>query len=187
MRKILAKFFIIELLSVFIIHSCAPSVSGYINPEFSNIDLFRIAILPVTDTGRIIFDIGNSGINNTIIDQFTIELMKTGKFHIFERSQINHIINEQKFSLSDITETQRKQIGELANIDALFLLSISTYRGAAGTTDISLNAKLVDIKTGSIIYAGNAKSDHAIVLIGTVGETIDVVINSIMRDIRYNF
>ena len=58
---------------------------------------------------------------------------------------------------------------------------MSTY-GAMGTTDVSSNARPVGIESGEIMYAGNATSDNAVVMLGTVGESINTVVNSLAKN-----
>ena len=131
---------------------------------------------------------GQEQLSMTVTDIFTTELFKLGKFDIYERHQIDKILNEQGLSYSGVTEEKtRKQLGKLTNLDALFIGMVSSYHGGFGTTDISLAVRLIDIESGSLIYSCSAKSDHALVALGTIGESMDVVINAIVKDINKHF
>ena len=162
-----------------IVINCAATKGGFLNPKFKKKNFSRIGVVKFS---------GSEQLSMTVTDIFTTELFKLGKFDIFERHQIDKILNEQGFSISGVTEENaRKKLGRLANLDALFLGMVSSYRGGFGTTDVSLTVRLIDIETGSLIYSCSAKSDHALVAIGTIGETMDVVINAIIKDIKKHF
>ena len=175
------------IISMFLM-SCGAGIKSYKSPHYSSKAINRIAVLPVSEANGISIGFSEGSIQNTILDQLTIDIMQIGMFRVYERSHIARILKEQDFSLSNYMDDEKRiQIGRLANLDALGLVSITVYDGAAGTTDISLNFKLVDVETGEIIYVVNAKSDHAIVAFGTLGESIDVVVDGVVSDLGDNF
>ncbi|OIO31709.1 MAG: hypothetical protein AUJ60_01015 [Nitrospirae bacterium CG1_02_44_142] len=178
MKKYSFIFLSLILFGLFIL-GCATTRGGFLNPGFKDKNLSRVGVVKFS---------GPDVLSATVTDNFTVELFKLGYFDVFERHQIDKILSEQGFSLTGATEEKaRKSLGKLANLDALFVGVVSAYPGAFGTTDINLSVKLIDIETGSLIYACSAKSDHALVMVGTLGEGIDVTISGIINDIRKHF
>lgn len=82
-------------------------------------------------------------------DKIALKLAKTGKFKVLDRKSLEAIIQEQKLSLTGITEeTAISKVGKLLNSDSLLFgkVSISDER-------IIINVSLKDIATGAIVWA----------------------------------
>lgn len=82
------------------------------------------------------------------------------KYTLLERMQINKIITEQRFSLSDLVgnKSKAKRLGKLLGADKLVVGNVS----ALGTT-ITVDARVVDVNSGSW-------SERAYIYCGGLGE-----------------
>jgi hypothetical protein len=74
-------------------------------------------------------------------------IVNTGKYNIVERSLIDRILKEQKFSNSGaVDESQVSAIGKLAGADKV-VLSVFT---SAGANKVMLSLKIIDVESASI-------------------------------------
>ena len=83
-----------------------------------------------------------------ITDRFSYELSKTKRFDIVELEMIEKILNEQGFQTSGcVTDECAVEIGQMIGVSQIVAGSISKIEGL-----YSLNIRLIDVKTGKIIY-----------------------------------
>lgn len=74
-------------------------------------------------------------------------IVNTGKYNIVERSLIDRVLKEQKFSNSGaVDESQVSAIGKLAGADKV-VLSVFT---SAGSEKVMLSLKIIDVESASI-------------------------------------
>ncbi|MBN1498799.1 MAG: hypothetical protein JW982_01470 [Spirochaetes bacterium] len=126
--------FIIKLLSLIIIF-------------FTAFNLFaakdNLAVLDFNSNGVPSF------FGKAVSDVITTELKKYNDLTIIERSQIDRILKEKNMSIKSAEDVNNSiLIGEMLSADILLLGSISKLG-----EKYSINAKFIDIKTGSVIVA----------------------------------
>jgi TolB-like protein len=84
-----------------------------------------------------------------ITDLLRTELFNTGRFMVVERQKIQKILEEQKFQMSGLTDTdQAAQIGRLLNVKKIMIGSITRL----GNTQI-LNTRILDVQSGVVELA----------------------------------
>lgn len=164
------------LIFLLLIMGCAPSKGGFLKPGYDAKKIGRVGVMKFTGPERIAA---------TAADKFSVELIKLGIFEVFERQQIDKILQEQGFGLTGVTDDQtRKQLGKIANVDALVIGDIHQYAGLFNSTDVGLTIKILDIETGATVYAHSVKSDMAFAKkLWTMGGAIDAVIDAVISDI----
>jgi TolB-like protein len=89
-----------------------------------------------------------------ITDLLRTELFNTGRFMVVERQKIQKILEEQKFQMSGLTDTdQAAQIGRLLNVKKIM---IGTVNRLGGTHII--NTRIVDVQSGLVELAEAVES-----------------------------
>ena len=122
--------------------------------DFSEID--KIAVVDV------IGPVGGEAAKNQIADFFVMELLKKG-YQPIERSQVQILLNEQKFQASDITSKESvARAGEILNVPVVLFINIPKFK-----ENFSLTAKMVDVENGSILWMGSGE--------GTTGKTLGTI------------
>ncbi len=110
-------------------------------------------------------------------DMFVTELVKSGKFRVIERERLDAIMKEKNLVLSgDIDPATAMKIGKLIGVDYILTGALTEYgktetgaRGAFGigfgakkTTFVAaMNARLIDVETGEIVWADEARAEDA--------------------------
>lgn len=89
----------------------------------------------------------------TVTETFNVEIFKTGRFKVIERSQMTRVLSEQKFQLSGMTDSEFAQFGKMLGADYILVGSVSVL----GSKYI-INARVVEVKTASIIKAENGSA-----------------------------
>lgn len=81
-----------------------------------------------------------------INEYFRSELIKTGKFNVLDRRNINHILDEQKIQKSGITDVENViKIGKILNVNYVFVGTCSKLDNL-----FIINVEMINIQTGKI-------------------------------------
>ena len=105
-----------------------------------------IAVLPFENKG------GDPGMSSIVQDKMITSLYSLKRFKIIERSQIDKVMSEQKLGMTGaIDQAKAVKVGRLIGVDAILIGSIS-----ASDRGTSMDARLIDTETGTIITAASA-------------------------------
>lgn len=89
-----------------------------------------------------------------LTDLLRTELFNTGCFSVVERQKIQKVLEEQKFQMSGVTDTdQATQIGRLLNVKKIMIGTVNKL----GTTHI-INTRIVDVQSGLVELAEAVES-----------------------------
>ncbi|HYO15997.1 MAG TPA: CsgG/HfaB family protein [Thermoanaerobaculia bacterium] len=127
-------------------------------------------------------------------DVFVTELVKSGKFRVVEREQLQALMAEKNLTLSgDVDPSSAVRIGKLLGVNYLLTGAVTEYgvteKGghapgirrlpgvSAGkkTFVAAMNARLIDTSTGEIVWADEARGEEASVkvFVGGFGGGVD--------------
>ena len=115
-------------------------------------------------------------------DVFVTELFKSGKFRVLEREQLEAIMKEKNLSLSgDVDPKTAMKIGKILGVNYLLTGAVTEY----GNTDVSgggggvfagkrkfvasLNARLIEVSTGEVVWADDASQEESSVKVSVFG------------------
>jgi curli biogenesis system outer membrane secretion channel CsgG len=115
-------------------------------------------------------------------DVFVTELVKSGKFRVVEREQLEELMKEKGLSLSgDVDPSTAIRIGKLLGVNYLLAGAVTEY----GNTNVggggggvfagkkkfvaALNARLIDTSTGEIAWADEANQEETSVKVSVFG------------------
>ncbi len=119
-----------------------------------------LAVLPFT-VGDHVKNVGDLHIG----DILATALFKTGRFDMVERSKLNEILKEQRFSRSGmVDESTAAQIGKLVGASAVVFGTLSTaaqqkldrFAYDVIQTDVRLEARAVETTTGRFVFTETA-------------------------------
>lgn len=134
-------------LATLISFGCAVS-----NRTIKDIDrleaVHRVAVLPFNCSDR------ETGV--LIAESLVAGLLKS-RFVVLERSQVERLLVEQGFSVSDNVDSTALMVGKLKCVDAIIVGSATVAQGQspAGTVSyvVDCAARLVDLSSGEVIMA----------------------------------
>ena len=121
-------------------------------------------------------------------DVFVTELVKSGKFRVVEREQLEALMKEKGLALSgDVDPSTAVRIGKLLGVNYLLTGAVTEYgnthvEGGGGGVFAgkkkfvaALNARLIDTSTGEIAWADEAtKTESSVkVSVGGIGGGVD--------------
>jgi curli biogenesis system outer membrane secretion channel CsgG len=115
-------------------------------------------------------------------DVFVTELVKSNKFHVVEREQLEALMKEKGLTLSgDIDPKTAARAGKILGLNYLLTGAVTEY----GNTDVSgggggvfagkrkfvaaLNARLIDTSTAEIVWADEASQEESSVRVSVFG------------------
>ena len=131
-----------------------------------------IAVLPFQTKG-VSGEIGELN----IVEQMMTTLYGLNRFKLFERSQLEKILEEQKLGMSGIVDASTAaEIGKGIGVDAIVLGSV-TRSG----NNIAINARLIDTETAEIITAQDEMGNRT--SIQQLKEMINRLTNKIIQDL----
>jgi curli biogenesis system outer membrane secretion channel CsgG len=121
-------------------------------------------------------------------DVFVTELVKSGKFRVVEREQLQALMEEKNLTLSgDVDPNTAVKIGKLLGVNYLLTGSVTEYgvtdKGAHGRSIgripgfaagkrsfvAAVNARLIDTSTGEIAWADEASAEESSVKVNVGG------------------
>lgn len=149
-------------------------------PTLNAAALYKIAVLPFDD-GSIKdrwWDDGSWDVGKGISDEFVTELLKTKKFRLIEREQIDKVLQEQDFGESGRVDTRSAaKIGKILGVQFLVMGRVTEFSfkstGAGGISlkkgiglgvkstnaKVAIDARLVDTSSAEIIASVTGKGD----------------------------
>jgi curli biogenesis system outer membrane secretion channel CsgG len=121
-------------------------------------------------------------------DVFVTELVKSGKFRVVEREQLEALMQEKNLTLSgDVDPKSAVKIGKLLGVNYLLTGAVTEYgvtdKGAHGSGigrlpgfnagkrnfTAAMNARLIDTSTGEIVWADEASGEESSVKVSVGG------------------
>ena len=109
-----------------------------------------------------IFDFVNVNGKNSVLGRYLVEQISNYFFQnsdlkIVERAQIDNVLKEQNFGLSgNVSDESAARIGHMLGADAVTIGTLTRIGNR-----ISVNIKIVDSETGSILSSGSTEIDGA--------------------------
>lgn len=158
--------------SIFLFNGCIPV---YLNTQHAsvapeNAEIRKIAVLDF-EYSRQEYEAlglgnvrrpGNAGV--IMADIFTEELMDTGLYRLIERKQIKKILEEHGLKMAGLLESSSlKEVADILGIDGLAMGVVTEFcdyqSGLAWGGDVDFSARLVEIKTGTIVWSVSSRKN----------------------------
>ena len=116
----------------------------------------KVAVLP--------FKAPTELIGSSISDLFATALLKTNKYNLVERSQMEQVLGEQALGLKGVTESSLAiRVGKMLGVQGVIVGTVPEYgskaSGAAELSAIGINARMIDVSDGGVVWS---VSDSAI-------------------------
>jgi len=144
------------LLAGTVIGCSSVNVRSYAAAHFKAEAVQKVAVAEVVGA------VEGEPVKNQLSDFLAMQLVRRG-FVVVERTQIKAVIAEQERVAEDATATERAlTVGRLLNVDAVAIINIPRYG-----EKISLTAKLLDVKDGTVLWIGSASGRT-----GRIGRTL---------------
>lgn len=107
-----------------------------------------IAVLPFEAKG------GAQGMGDVMAEKLVTQLVNLRRFKVIERSQIEKVIKEQDFQLTDVADVSTvAKVGKIIGADVIVLGSVNIVTGFA-----KVNARVIDVETAETIVAREKES-----------------------------
>ena len=92
---------------------------------------------------------------DAVADILSTELFNTNRFKVIERQAIAQLLEEQKLQMTGVTDMSKAaEIGKILNVEKIMTGSVSKLG-----RNFIINTRLVDVETGELELAQNAKSE----------------------------
>ncbi|MFH0785045.1 MAG: FlgO family outer membrane protein [Pseudomonadota bacterium] len=109
-----------------------------------------------------------------VAEWFTTSLVQDGRFQVVERAMLKKIIDEQKLGMSGlIDENSSSQLGKILGVKTIISGSVLQLHNA-----IEVNARIINVSTGSIVAAENLRSSNT----DNLKETIERLTGKIVKN-----
>ncbi len=171
---------------------CAVLVAVALTPAFAKSDKPRIAVLAFQNKADNQW--WGSGGAEAAQDVFVTELVKSGKFRVIDREQLDALMREKNLALSgDVDPSTAVRAGKLLGVEYFLTGAVTEYgatdTGAHGrsvgrlpgfsggkrTFVAAMNARIIDTESGEIVWADEARGEdaHMRLSIGGFGGGVD--------------
>jgi len=124
------------------------------SPSFDARPVWRTAVLPparpvaVADAGEALYDYAG------------MVLMRTGRFTVVDRAQVDNLLKEQEFSYSGLVDpSTAARLGKLLGAEAVMTVNITSVKhdpfwdDSPAHRDAELHLKIIAVETGEVLYS----------------------------------
>ena len=130
----------------------------------------KIAVLDFQLQGR--FD--NSDMGAIVAEWFITAMVREGRFDVVERRLLEKVLKEQQLAMTGALDVNSaSQIGKLLGVKTIISGSVMTLQDI-----LEINARIIDVESGSIIAAENVRSSTATQL----HDLVDAMSKKIIRN-----
>jgi len=109
-----------------------------------------------------------------VAEWFTTALVQDGRFQVVERALLKKIVDEQKLGMTGlIDESSTAQLGKILGVKTIISGSVLQFQDT-----IEVNARIINVSTGSIVAAENLRSKTS----DNLKEAIERLTSKIVRN-----
>ncbi len=109
-----------------------------------------------------------------VAEWFVTALVKTGRFDVIERRLLRTLLEEQKLGMTGIIdESSATKLGKVLGVKSIISGSVMKLQDV-----LEINARIIDVETGSIIAAETVRSRAAVRLQDLVGQMSQIIIKN---------
>ena len=168
MKRVISLLLTVSMLTISLTRICAADAKTIKK---------RIAVFDFEDKSKHRFRwwTGQS-VGEGMSDMLVTALVKTGRYQIFERQEINKIIEEQKLGMSGlVTQQSAAQVGKMLGVEVAIFGAVTEFGHTQQTTGgrlkkkafglgissskatVAVDVRFVNTKTGEIVSAENVR------------------------------
>lgn len=173
--RIISPDYVINMFDRFFVKITFPIVlillvsSSFVNAEFKKT---KIAVLDFELRGD---SFKTKDIGGIVAEWFTTTLVKDGRFEVVERALLQKIVEEQKLGMTGlIDDSSTAELGKILGVKTIITGSVLQIKDT-----IDVNARIINVKSGSIVAAENIRSKSA--------DNLKSVIEELTSKIMKNF
>ena len=113
--------------------------------------VLKIAVMP--------FKASTELIGGSVSDMVVTELLRTQKYSLVERSQMNRVLGEAELKLSGLSESKAVEVAKLMGAEGVVIGTVDEYATQAKGGDtyavVGLSIRLIDCSTAKIIWSAD--------------------------------
>ena len=124
--------------------------SVFVNPRARQKIYRKVAVMPFRAPVELI--------GASIADMVGTEILKSYKYQLIERSQMEQVLEEQSLGLKGVTQnTLAMRVGKILGIEGVIIGTVPEYGmravGPLKLPAVGINIRMLDVETGSIIWS----------------------------------
>jgi curli biogenesis system outer membrane secretion channel CsgG len=201
MKKIRLVIFLIYLLSgAFSLLSCAstPEVDReeilsrgdtrevrariFVSPTAKQRVYEKVAVMPFRAPVELV--------GSSMSDMFATEILRTYKYQLVERSQMEQVLGEQALGLKGVTENILAiQVGKILGVQGVIVGTVPEYgskaSGKAELSAIGINIRMIDVSDGGVVWSitDTAISDQPISLSAFANRMVRNMVDQLTQEL----
>lgn len=141
------------------------------SPSQAEFKKTKIAVLDFTLQGQ---GYETKDMGAIVAEWFITALVKEGRFDVVERALLQKIIAEQKLGITGVVdEASAAQLGRVLGVKTIISGSVLKLQNV-----LEVNARIIDVETGSIIAAENVKSSSSTSLQNLIVQMSQIIIKN---------
>lgn len=126
-----------------------PRASVFVAPSPPRVE--KVALMP--------FKAPTELIGTSVSDMFVTELLRIGRFHLVERSQMANVLNESELALAGLSESKAAEIGTMLGADAVIIGTVDEYGTSARSGNtipvVGISVRMIDCKSGRVLCSAD--------------------------------
>lgn len=126
------------------------TTSVFVSPRAKNTEVRKVAVLPFKAPVELA--------GASIADVFTTEILKTYKYRLIERSQMEQVLDEKVLGMQGvISSSEAIQIGKLLGVEGVIIGTVPEYglraNGENEVPSVGINVRMIHVNDGSIVWS----------------------------------
>jgi len=151
---------------ILLVSGCGHTLErDYVESESAINEIKTVAVMPFENLTKF------PDAGEIVAELFTTELYQSTHFKILDRNQAKRIMREKKITPPQVIDRLFAQkIGKVLEVDGVFIGSVSEYwyrlekktrRPAGEEPAVGINARLIDVDSGDVVWASShSRSSH---------------------------
>jgi fibronectin type 3 domain-containing protein len=124
--------------------------SVFVSPQAQQKIYRKVAVMPFRAPVELV--------GASIADMVGTEILKTYKYQLIERSQMEQVLEEQSLGLKGVSQsTLAMKVGKILGVEGVIIGTVPEYGmravGALKLPAVDVNIRMIDVETGSIIWS----------------------------------
>lgn len=154
---------------------------AFVSPKAADKKYYKVAVTP--------FRASDDFVGSSIADMLATEILKTYRYELIERSQIEQILQEQSLGIKGVTEGMMAMtVGKVLDVQGVIVGTVLEYGTRnVDNTDlpaVGINVRMIDTETGSIVWtvSGSKFSNKAVSVSSLATELIESMVQNLKNE-----
>lgn len=139
------------------VSGCASPTEEYFLDTDTDANAHVVAKVKIEKVAVLPFKAASELIGSSVSDMFVTELLRTDKYELVERGQMDQVLSESELALAGLSASKAVEVGNILGADGVVVGTVDDYSvitsGRHSFPVVGASARLIDCKTGKVVWS----------------------------------